>query len=287
MRLKVSTDHENDIKGIRDWNTNHGDQSGISLNLKMIVSKKKGENFIKYSKKIKWDSKLTQEKFSSIVRDLLDKSDLMGKEGRVPLSLNVLNSILLKAKDSILKETSGGHKIKNFHGKYKRFCGEFLTLLYSTRNYCNRKKLKLSKSKNRNLMTIRFYDTVSRNLNKKIRKIIRKRKSYIEWLERQELMNKYTKHPNLFWREMNNRNGTGVQMDIELYLLWYKYRENFNNLTQTAESKCLQNKMEEIIAQYGLKVKDDSSPVKVDSVLIKNNFISKLKNNKKAGKNVS
>jgi hypothetical protein len=42
----------------------------------------------------------------------------------VPLSLKeaeseieVLNSILLKAKDSILKETSGGHTIKNVHGK--------------------------------------------------------------------------------------------------------------------------------------------------------------------------
>jgi thymidylate synthase len=44
--------------------------------------------------------------------------------------------------------------------------------------------------------------------------------------------------------------------------------------------------MEEIISQYGLKVKDDSSPVKVDSDLIKT-IISKLKNNKKAGKNVS
>ena len=75
-------------------------------------------------------------------------------------------------------------------------------------------------------------------------------------------------------------------MDIELYLLWNKFRKNFNNLTQTAESKCLQNKMEEIISQYGLKVKDDSSPVKVDSDLIKT-IISKLKNNKKAGKNVS
>ncbi len=56
LRLKVSTDHENDIKGIWDRNTNNGDHRG------MIVSKKKGENFIKYSKKIKWDSKLTQEK---------------------------------------------------------------------------------------------------------------------------------------------------------------------------------------------------------------------------------
>ena len=119
-------------------------------------------------------------------------------------------------------------------------------------------------------------------MNKKIRKIIRKRKSYIEWLDRQELMNKYAKHPNLFWREITNRNGAGVQIDIELKR--NKYRDNFNSLTQTEESKCLQIKMEEIISQYGSKVKDDSSPVKVDSDLVKT-IISKLKNNKKAGKN--
>ena len=37
------------------------------------------------------------------------------------------NSILLKAKDIILSETSKGHKKKIVHGKYKRFWCEFLT----------------------------------------------------------------------------------------------------------------------------------------------------------------
>ncbi len=59
-------------------------------------------------------------------------------------------------------------------------------------------------------------------------------------------MNKYAKHPNLFWREITNRNGSGVQMDIELELLWNKYRDDFYSLTQTEESKCLQIKMEQL-----------------------------------------
>jgi hypothetical protein len=103
-------------------------------------------------------------------------------------------------------------------------------------------------------------------------------------LERQELLLKYAKHPNLFWKEINNRKGNGIQMDIDLKLLREKYLDNFNSLSQTESSKALQCKMELIISQYISKIKNSNSDVKISNELIEG-IIKGLKNKKKPGKN--
>jgi hypothetical protein len=107
---------------------------------------------------------IAQKDYADTVYDLIDKSEILGREDRVSLSVEeakkeimLLNDIFLRASDLIIDKSRHKKGRHYKHDKSKRFWCEFLTLLYSTRNYCHRKKKRLSKRKKRNLSTLKFY----------------------------------------------------------------------------------------------------------------------------------
>jgi hypothetical protein len=228
----------------------------------------------------------TQKEYVKNINDLIKKSSIFGSntfestvcESECMKYIDELNRILLKAKEKLTsREKKRKTKKPAKFEKSKKWWCTILTILVKSRNYLAR----VSKSTNKE----RIYTKILvKRLNANIQRISRLRKSYIKWIERQELVEKYLKCPTLFWREVTNRSGTPIKMNLDREFLKKKYFENFNTLVQTSESKIIEEKMRFIVNEYMNKVKLMKTDYKVDRNTIIS-IIKKLKNGKKPGKN--
>ena len=144
-------------------------------------------------------------------------------------AINTINSVLLMAQKKILKDYKTLKNVKkdDKHKKSKRWWCTTLTKLIKSRSYIHRKHKETK---------LPFYSVLVKKISKKFKKIARKRKRYFSWLERQELIEKYLKSPNVFWREVNKRKGAKIGIDIDINTLKENYMRNFNSLSQSSSS---------------------------------------------------
>jgi hypothetical protein len=197
-----------------------------------------------------------------------------------------MNNILVEAGEAITvnktrkKGLRDRERLKCRTKKSKKWWCTLLTILVKSRNHVSRraKDQKVSLTEKNKLRCL------LKETNAKIQRITRLRKSHQAWLDRQKLIEEFLKHPNLFWREVNNRRNAQVKMSIDMGFLRTKYHENFNSLCQTSNSKFIEAKMLDIVNKYADKVRQLKTNYNIDKRIIEE-ILKNLKNGKKVGKN--
>ncbi len=218
--------------------------------------------------------------YPKIVTELIKSSNLKSTnkkelgENECEQELDELHKILKTAEKKLIIKQGLNKFRKRAHKKSKSWWCSTLSKLVVKRNGAHRlfKQLKSP-----------VFKLIHARLNVAIKKVSRKRKRYVAWLERQKMIKKYQANPNLFWRDIKQKRGDKVQVDISPEELRSKYEDNFNSLQQTESSMRLQLKMENAVAKYEARVRASKTfyPVCVDVV---RDALKSLKNNKCAGK---
>ncbi len=126
------------------------------------------------------------------------------------------------------------------------------------------------------------YKRIHKHLKRKIKSLIKKRKLYVKWLNRKELIDAYVSDKQKFWRNLKIKRSSCVDVDISLSELKRSYEENFNKITQSQESKDKEEKMANVVNKYTNAIIKKSKKVKVNSQNFKK-ILSNLKNNKAPG----
>jgi hypothetical protein len=279
-QLKSSQNWKEAMKGIWDWQNNLGDHRAINIKLNIMAIKQVLSEKFLLPKKINWSVPKNQSKYAEIVFELIEKSNIKSKtkshlnELECEKDLDMLNEILKKA-EKIFLETCNFFKAKSKFSKSKKWWCTLLTILVFWRNNAHKSWLNSG---------LTFFKKLHGTLNKRIKKVSSKRKKYLAWLERQELMKKYIKNPNSFWKDIKSKRGARVEIDIDPDFLRSKYKENFNTLTQSTISINLEKEMSKVNEDYVKLVKSIDSQYHVDSGVIED-ILKKLSNNKKSGKN--
>ncbi len=211
-RLRDGQDWSNTIKGVWDWENNHGDHRPLTVSLEVSVIISKLSDIISSKKRTNWNVTANQIRYAEIVRDLIIKSDFKSiensnlNENECARDFELLADRMLSAEKIFLGNLKINKNRKNKHEKSKRFWCELLKTLVYWRNKAHRAHKALAHSS---------FKAVHSNLNKKIKQIIKKRRKYFIWLDRQDLIKKFLKHPNLFWKDINEKRGAKVKIDID------------------------------------------------------------------------
>jgi hypothetical protein len=260
---------------------NLGDHRPITISLEVSVIISRLSDMISSKRRINWNVTANQLRYAEIVNDLIIKSDFRSiensnlTENECARDLELLEDRMLSAEKILLRNLKVNKNRKYKHEKSKRFWCKLLKTLVYWRNKAHRAHKALAHSS---------FKALHSNLNKKIKQIIKKRRKYFIWLDRQDLIKKFLKHPNLFWKDINEKRGAKIKIDIDPGFLKERYEENFNSISQTANSKIIENKMNSIITEYADKVKRSKTKYTVSEEIIVE-VLKNLKNNKKAGKN--
>ena len=89
---------------------------------------------------------------------------------------------------------------------------------------------------------------------------------------------------NCFWKEITERRGGRVEVDIDLEKLRHSYEENFNCISQSDESIKLENSMRVVVDKYKNFIGSKTIRTRVRVCEI-TKILKSLKNKKKGGHN--
>ena len=150
-----------------------------------------------------------------------------------------------------------------------------LTSALKTRNSLKFLKIKRKLGK--------YFDT-SRILKKVYNSIIKINKKIDLKEKRLKLINGYLGDKNYFWKEITERRGGRVEVDIDLEKLRHSYEENFNCISQSDESIKLENSMRVVVDKYKKFIGSKTIRTRVRVCEI-TKILKSLKNKKKGGHN--
>jgi len=129
----------------------------------------------------------------------------------------------------------------------------------------------------------KYFDT-SRILKKVYNSIIKINKKIDLKEKRLKLINGYLGDKNYFWKEITERRGGRVEVDIDLEKLRHSYEENFNCISQSDESIKLENSMRVVVDKYKKFIGSKTIRTRVRVCEI-TKILKSLKNKKKGGHN--
>jgi hypothetical protein len=279
--LRLSKNWESRAAGIWDWENNFSDHRAISIGLGVKISTTELNKNTVRKKRLDWSKIDTQVKFSETVKILIEGTNMTSKtkvslnEQECEKEIDSLNQILAKAEQKLLSKIGIGSYGRMKQKKNKSWWCKLLGILVKLRNRAYKEFTYTSHP---------IFKRIHSKLNSRIKRLGNKRKKYVKWLERQNMINNFKKNPNRYWRDLNNKRGAKVEIDIDAHTLRNKYKDNFNSLKQTRSSLLLQQKMEEVINLYEQKIKASKAhyPICADTI---ESILKDLKNNKCPGKN--
>jgi hypothetical protein len=279
-KLRASTEWREDMKGIWDWELNFGDHRAISVGLSLDTNRTELEKKMHKRRRLDWSKVKTQREFAELVKDLIGKINFHSlnkdvlNEVECETDLENLSGLLVTAEEILIKKHYRSKFRKLKHKKRKSWWNLILSLLVILRNSAHKNYTRTSNG---------TYKKIHSRLNKKIKTVSKKRKKFVEWSERQKMIEKYSKSPNLYWKDIKSKRGARIQVDIDPNVLCAKYRENFNTLTQTRESLALELRMRSVIEVYENNVRASNIryPVLTGTII---DILKALKNNKSPGK---
>ena len=129
----------------------------------------------------------------------------------------------------------------------------------------------------------KYFDT-SRILKKVYNSIIKINKKIDLKEKRLKLINGYLGDKNYFRKEITERRGGRVEVDIDLEKLRHSYEENFNCISQSDESIKLENSMRVVVDKYKKFIGSKTIRTRVRVCEI-TKILKSLKNKKKGGHN--
>jgi hypothetical protein len=131
---------------------------------------------------------------------------------------------------------------------------------------------------------LKFY-TLARNIiSKKFKKAIKFSKKTLKKIERQKMIENFLRNPEIFWKQVTNKRGARVSVDLNLELLKEAYEKNFTVIDKSPESEEIEIKMQKIVENYTKLISTKKSKFKVERNKIYD-ILHKLKNNKTGGFN--
>jgi hypothetical protein len=119
-------------------------------------------------------------------------------------------------------------------------------------------------------------------LNKIYKKNIKMGKILDAKEKRKKLIENFLKNNDFFWKDISQRRGARVEVNIDLEVLRRSYEENFYTINQTEASRELETKMKNIVERYAAWVSKNKVKIKVKPAQIIG-IMKKLKNRKRGG----
>jgi hypothetical protein len=274
--LRKSGDKWKDkIKSIWDYKRNSGDHRPVSIELVIKVEKNSIKNFDK-KRKLHWTNKAHRDTYAENVRFLagLMKLDEIGSnmsESECGRTVAKLHTLLTQSYNRSVKAIY--KKKPHITTKRKRWWTGLIGTLMKYKNTALRLWRASKKSRHKQ---------IHKQLSRKIKSLIKKRKLYVKWLERKELIDAFTSNKQKFWNNIQVKRSSRVEIDIPLEELKRSYEENFNKITQSQASRDKEEKMAKVVQQYAKIVAKKSKKVKISPKRIRE-ILLKLKNNKAPG----